>query len=748
MELHPWWAAAGEPVADPTSLSPATTAFVDVLGRGIAGARMVDVRVIPSLGVEAILVEVDVERPQVLAFPLRAVEPLAILVPAGRDASPGVLPLRKDFPETPHRNWTPEGVPLALCVDDRPWSEAKLSFRQVDFVRRAQSWLAKAANGELHDTARPLDPIFYTPPRSLVISRSVLDPDLSQGTELVGFVHAEDQAVITAKPLAVFGGSAPERGRLVVITLRAREQQMMALRHAPSDLASLGRELKACGVDLVDILHRQTREWAGLERDDLRRLASNLVIVVVFPVRAEDGRITKDVRAFVTDQTAGEIGVRMGSIHRNESGVGAKGGYLQALTSSRPQELPSMPAEPVDVHLAFDGELASQISGRSSTTGPVLLIGAGAIGSQIGFHLAREGYPIDAVVDGDRLLPHNLARHALFSDAVGLPKAMAIAHELSGIRGAPVEGIFADVLAPGSVAEKLDRTLGRADVIVDASASVAVSRYLSDLTVPGRRISTFFNPAGNAVVVLAESADRAVTLRDLEAQYHQIIQQDERLHAHLAVETDGLRYSGSCRSLTNRISSSNAGILSALATSGMKLALGAPESSIRIWTMSDKGEVELVEQVGLATTMADVAGWKIVFDSGFAQRLHRERQQHLPSETGGIVLGIADFSRRSIHLVTSLPAPPDSAGSTSGFDRGVEGLEASLKAAAERSLHHVRYIGEWHSHPPGSSALPSAVDLRQLDWLRRELEIEGLPALMAIAADSGQTSFIIGGDTT
>jgi len=743
MALHPWWQAAGEPVADPTLLSPETTTFVESLGRGIDGARMVEARAVPSLRVEAILVEVDVERPQELAFPIHAVEPLAILVSAGRDASPGILPLRADFPDTPHRNWTPDGVPLALCVDDRPWSEAKLSFRPVDFVRRAQSWLAKAANGQLHDTARPLDPIFYTPPRSLVVPRSALDPDLAQGSELVGFVHADDQAVITARPLTTFGGAVPERGRLVVTTLRAREQPMMSLRNAPSDLASLGRELKDCGIELADVLHRQTREWAGLERDDLRRLASSLVIVVVFPVRAEDGSLAEDIRAFVTAQTAGEIGVRMGSIHRNESGVGAKSGFLPALTAVRPQELPPMPVEPVDVHLAFDGELARRISGRSAATGSVMLVGAGAIGSQIGFHLAREGYPVDTVVDGDRLLPHNLARHALTADAVGLPKAMALAHDLAGIRAAPVEAIFADVMAPGGADKKLDQAFKTAHVIIDVSASVAVSRRLSDLDVSARRISAFFNPSGNAVVVLAESADRTVTLRDLEAQYHRLIQEDARLGGHLAAQAAGIRYSGSCRSLTNRIPSSSAGMLAALATAGIERALDASDATIRIWTMSERGEVNLVERSGIATATASLAGWKIVFDSEFAQRLHQERQRHLPSETGGILLGIVDFSRRSIHLVTSLPAPADSVGSMSGFDRGVEGLEAALKTAAGRSLHHVRYIGEWHSHPRGASPRPSAIDLRQIDWLRRELEIEGLPALMAIAAGSGQISIII-----
>jgi integrative and conjugative element protein (TIGR02256 family) len=124
------------------------------------------------------------------------------------------------------------------------------------------------------------------------------------------------------------------------------------------------------------------------------------------------------------------------------------------------------------------------------------------------------------------------------------------------------------------------------------------------------------------------------------------------------------------------------------------------------------------------------------------------RQAHLPIETGGVLLGIADMSRKSIHVVMGLPQPSDSVGSVTGFERGVSGLPDAVNNAIETSLHQLRYVGEWHSHPPRSSAMPSQTDLRQLAWLRQELEAEGLPALMAIAADDGKFSFVLAAAAT
>jgi hypothetical protein len=51
-------------------------------------------------------IEVEVERPQDLAYPIRAREPIALIF-APRDVRPSVLALRADFPDTPHQNRTP-----------------------------------------------------------------------------------------------------------------------------------------------------------------------------------------------------------------------------------------------------------------------------------------------------------------------------------------------------------------------------------------------------------------------------------------------------------------------------------------------------------------------------------------------------------------------------------------------------------------------------------------------------------------
>ncbi len=44
--------------------------------------------------------------------------------------------------------------------------------------------------------------------------------------------------------------------------------------------------------------------------------------------------------------------------------------------------------------------------------------------------------------------------------------------------------------------------------------------------------------------------------------------------------------------------------------------------------------------------------------------------------------------------------------------------------------------------------MPSGKDLNQLAWLRAELEAEGLPAVMAIAADNGAFAFMIADSTS
>jgi hypothetical protein len=292
---------------------------------------------------------------------------------------------------------------------------------------------------------------------------------------------------------------------------------------------------------------------------------------------------------------------------------------------------------------------------------------------------------------------------------------------------------------------ELVHELGEADVIIDASASVAVSRHLADLeNSSARRLCVFFNPAGTAVVLLAESRDRTVTLRDLEAQYHRLVQTDPALEDHLRTGSV-LRYSGSCRALTNRIPATSAALLSALGARGLVAALNSDDAVVRIWNVGAAGTVPLIERRGAATHRMTLGEWSIAYDDDLLAELADLRAGRLPRETGSVLLGIADMSRKSIHVAHALPEPEDSRGSPKGFERGVVGLKAAVNRAVETSLHQLSYVGEWHSHPRRSSPLPSGIDIAQIVWLGNELEHEGLPGLMAIAADNGAFAFVLAG---
>lgn len=743
MTVHPWWDAFGETAADDTALPARASAVVQALRDGFPAARLSEVKICPTTKLAAVRFDVDVERPQDLAYPIARTEPVAVLV-SDENLQPSVLALRSDFPaDTPHQNEVPEGTPCAMCIDDRPWAEAKLTWTAADLIRRVQLWLAKAARGELHDAARPFDPVFFRSPISIIIPRTALDAN-PNGTELVGSMH-EGGSVIVAHPLADLGGFVPEKGRLLVMTFRVGEQPMARLRQAPMTLARLAEEMNHCGMDLIKALQARTRELAGMTGPAVRKLQSRIAVVVAFPISNSEGPPVDDVRAFVTMQTAGEIGVALGTLSEAPSDAGGtKGSYLPLIGAAATSDLSALTIGPAELHFAIDRTLAAATAGKIPDARRAVLIGAGSLGSQLGLNLAREGCFSWTVVDNDHLLSHNIARHGLLPNSVGMPKATALAINIAEIVSETTTPIIADVTAPiESVRDSLSKALCDADVIIDATASVAAARYISELPASARRISVFFNPSGTSVVVLAEPSDRNISLTDLEAQYHRLIATDSRFADHLKVNQEALRYSGSCRALTNRIPATQAAILSALAANGLRDSLASDCGSIRIWTLAPNGEVSQVSQQVRTVTRKELASWTIVYDEGLLDALADMRDRHLPRETGGVLLGIADMSRRTIHLVAALPAPSDSVGSVDGFERGVYGLGDRVNAATEASLHQIRYVGEWHSHPRRASPLPSTTDIRQVMSLRSELTKEGLPAIMAIAADNGRFTFVI-----
>jgi hypothetical protein len=295
--------------------------------------------------------------------------------------------------------------------------------------------------------------------------------------------------------------------------------------------------------------------------------------------------------------------------------------------------------------------------------------------------------------------------------------------------------VVCDALASAGSGPGLEARIANEEVVIDASASVAVARRLADGQGRARRASAFLNPTGTAAVLLAEDAARMVRLDALEAQYYRLLIREAALRSHLDPPPGGLRYTGACRHVSARIPETSVMALSALAAQGLAKTLGGGSGSITLWTIDDDGAVSVVKETPRTPRQVAFGDWTVMYDEGVLEHMRHLRQAALPSETGGALVGVVDTYRRSIIVVEALDPPGDSIGTSGMFERGVSGLLDRLREIQTITRDQVRYVGEWHSHPRGHSAYPSSVDAAQIRHLCSELGREGIPPVMMIAGE-------------
>jgi Prokaryotic E2 family A/ThiF family/Prokaryotic homologs of the JAB domain len=741
-KLHEWLQTWGEAIEPDNITGSFARRLRDYLKRetvglvSVAGARRKE-------QCELLILEVETNRPQRPTYPILQCEPVGVIL-SDAPAPPVVLSLRPDFPDTPHQNWVPYGAPFSICVDDRPWQEARPLYTPAELLHRIMKWFERAGRGELHDARQPLDPFFAPQGVHIVIPRNVFELGSGLRAELIGTSHAQGGPVIVVRPPHPGELSGSLQGAFVFVVFRIAAQAMRRMRCAPNDLATLVRELSERGVDLAGELATRISGWSVEGGNNQARLGSRLGIVLQMPIITPDGKATgvSDNVAFLSLATVGEIGVALGRLDLSPDTMRGGARYVPLLSPGAIDDakLARMAMLMGIAHVEFDQHRAAELTGMSADPPKrVVQIGAGTAGSMAAEMMARQGVGTHwTIIDPDYLLPHNLARHTLPAFDVGMHKSIALANHLTRIRAdLAVQPLVADVLSPGDQGLAIDAAINAADLLIDAAASVPVARLLSDHPGKARRMSMFFNPAGTASIMLVESGDRSVDLRMLEATYYGEILRQPELNDHLSQSAEAIPYAGACRAVTNRISPSRAQTLTGLAVSGLAEAISKPEGTVRVWSISPDGDTKSHVSVIGTVRSVSMLGWTITLPQAVEDRIVRMRTEKLPAETGGVLFGIVDLVKCRIDIVEAWPAPPDSKGSEAEFTRGTKGLRASVEQAIGRTLEQVRYVGEWHSHPRRARTTPSSIDLEQLGWLTATLSMDGCPALMLIAGDRG-----------
>jgi integrative and conjugative element protein (TIGR02256 family) len=697
-----------------------------------------------------------VEVPQLRAHDIRGAEPVAIVFGEEEGIAPEVLAVRSDFPtDVPHRNLTGFVWPVSLCLYDVRFRDIAAQWTPTRFLTRIQEWFQLTARGELHGDDQPAEPLFLGSPHVVVLPHQIVTQalvaapadfsatmclDLPITLDFRGTVDGPFRLVAAVPVEAGASSGNPPRVALVV---RTRPRTHGAIHTTPATLQDVFDALVADGDTPVQALREGLRRLAAQEP---AQLGAMVVLVLVVPVRRKvDAPVTTvQTVAVLTILSACALGQRLGlwDVLDGEIGMLLSPGDVQPFTD-----------DPIVLATTYrtmsrDG-LAHQQGFAAAVDRHVVAVGAGALGSQVMLHAARGARGRWTVIDHDLLLPHNVARHTETAALAAYPKAMLVANRANQLADSPHvhNSLEVDVLAPGASESQLTAALTAADLVVDLSASVTVARALArDLAGAAPRISLYLSPSGRFLSLLAEDSARTARLDTLEMQLYRAAIHDMHLTDIFTDHTGRIRYGQSCRDVSVALPQATLAVHAGVAAHQLSRRLTSDDSAparIAVWIFdNDSGAVAAHEIPVDVVHERTSQTWRLVIDEGLLREMYTRRAQKLPSETGGVLLGHYDFTRRIVYIIATMAAPADSYESPDAFIRGHAGLAPAVARVQDRTAGQVTYIGEWHSHPTGSSCWPSVYDERLFTWLRGVLQTDSLPPLMMIVGDDGAVPYI------
>lgn len=666
---------------------------------------------------------------------IRPVERL-LLIWCSRARQYSVRALRTDFPRLLHQNAVGANEPASLCLYAQDWAEVRRTLTPERFLERTLEWLAGAADGSLHADDQTLEQLFFTGNVHLILPAR-FGKDTQASFEMTFSLWEEGTALVfrPAKP-------DPNKRSWPGFIVRLPAVPHGAIAHVPKTLGDFITEMGAQWDADIEQALRVAVEGAYPAGNTVTvHDAAGTVLLFSIPRTRTDGAAPEqtDWIGLLLDHTPETLALELGTLFKDPStGTLHVDSHLAGSTGGTDRWKTWPLKGMVMARHALDRREACRMSGldEGAALRPRILAGAGALGSAILDLWTREGHGHWSVIDDDLVMPHNLVRHTAFDFHIGHTKAFAVSH----VSQLALPGAADIAVLPGKLGQLTadgENALKNAALVVDATTSIHASRLLGATDCIGRCSTVFLTPSGGASVLMMESADRAVRLGDLEAAYYREILNARWGATHL--EANGrLRTGHGCRDASFVLSAETVGIHAANLAAQVRRAESQDNALVRVWIRDDVLGTLAVHEVPAGDAYSHVShGWTVRCDQIAENAMLALRAGALPFETGGIVLGITDVEARVIHIVDVRPAPPDSTSTPSSFIRGRHGVEPMVNEVRRRTLGEVDYIGEWHSHPPGTRATQSPTDVRQLSQLAIRVAQDGLPVVQGIAGELG-----------
>lgn len=108
---------------------------------------------------------------------------------------------------------------------------------------------------------------------------------------------------------------------------------------------------------------------------------------------------------------------------------------------------------------------------------------------------------------------------------------------------------------------------------------------------------------------------------------------------------------------------------------------------------------------------SDCGRYTVHLDEKLLTKISDIACENLPNEVGSSLSGYYTEDGFDAFVVDTAPVPPDSRGSRTTFERGIEGLKGFFSSMTRNRGTSQYYVGEWHCHPTGG-ARPSSTDIK------------------------------------
>lgn len=689
---------------------------------GNPGITCLEVR--RASGQDILVLDVMAEVPSCPVHPILPVERIALCFDRADERMPRALALRQDFPEVPHLNLEDTDLPRSLCLYEMPFDDLRHHLTGAQVLHRLQQWLALSSMGKLHQQDQPLEPLLGYTPDYVILNPSRYRPGLNT-LEFAIYQDGLGRSVLL--PSSTHRDSTTFR--VISIVVETDPVEHGVIRHLPKNLEDLARLLSSGGIDLINDLRRHLGQTPP-EYHDHRLMLICLLNRKRSPSSAAE---YPDIRAFLTEPTIAAVGEDLGIWAVRDGVVQSTLDPSRTGGSTTVKTLNPLPT------LTPDG--AAEMNGfKKASPLPILAVGAGALGSQVILNAARAGFGHWTVVDEDLLLPHNLARHALGGGEIGFSKANSLAEWVNRMFDGEkiVTAIYANVLRPSSTQQSiLEKAYREAQLILDMSASVSVARHIAHrVTGNARKAALFLNPSGRDLILLAENPQKTLSIDQLEMLYYQWLLDEIELADHIA-GAEKMRYGLGCRDVSITLRQDFVALHAAIGASAIMTLAASENVQVSLWRLEPASmTIRRFDLFPEAMEVHRYGEWTLHLSAQVKRQLLELREQALPNETGGTLVGAYDQQSKSVYVTSAVPSPGDSEEYPNSYIRGSAGLRKRYKEISELTAGMLQYIGEWHSHPQGVGVLPSSLDRKLFDWLTMNMASDGLPPLMIIVGEA------------